>query len=297
MKDLNDIALFVEVAQAGSFAEAARRLRIPPNTVSRRIQSLEMELGTRLFLRSTRKLSLTASGEVLNERSCAAVGNLREAIQEIASTSREPSGRVRVAAPVDFFDYFEMAWVGDFLASFPRVRVEFFLSDALSDLIADRIDIAFRAGKLADSGFVGRQVLASDNMLMASPAYLARRPGPVTLGALAEHDCVCFAGAKGQAPWKLARDGTPPEEIAVAAKFAGNTIQAVRKAALAGLGIALLPQRLVAGDLRHGRLMPVLSDYRAPGASINIVYPSRRHLPPAVAAFMDWAAERLASIQ
>lgn len=296
MQDLNDVALFVEVVQAGSFAEAARRLRIPSNTVSRRIQTLEVQIGTRLFQRSTRKLSLTAAGELLNERSSVAVGNLREAVQEIALGSREPSGRVRVSAPVDFFDYFEMAWVAEFLANFPRVRVEFFLSDALSDLIADRIDVAFRAGKLTDSGFVGRQVLASDNMLMASPAYLARRPAPVTLGGLAGHDCVCFAGPKGQAPWKLARGDAALEEIAIQAKFAGNTIQAVRKAALAGLGIALLPQRLVASDLRDGRLVQVLPDYRVAGACINIVYPTRRHLPPAVATFMDWAGEKLASL-
>lgn len=296
MQDLNDIALFVEVVQARSFAEAGRRLRIPSNTVSRRIQSLEVQLGTRLFQRSTRKLSLTAAGELLNERSSAAVDNLREAAHEIALGSREPSGRVRVAAPVDFFDYFDMAWVAEFLANYPRVRVEFFLSDALSDMIVDRIDVAFRAGKLTDSGFIGRQVLASDNMLMASPAYLALHPAPVTLKALAEHDCVCFAGPEGQAPWKLAHGDAALEEIAIQAKFAGNTIQAVRKAALAGLGVALLPQRLVASDLREGRLAQVLPGYRAPGASVNIVYPSRRHLPPAVGAFMNWASEKLASV-
>jgi len=292
MLDLNDIALFVEVVQSGSFAEAARRLGIPPNTVSRRIQSLEAQLGTRLLQRSTRKLSLTAAGELLHERSAVAVGGLREAGQEIALGSREPSGRVRVAAPADFFDYFQMAWLAEFLADHPRVRVEFVLSDALSDLIAERIDVAFRAGALADSGFVGRQLVTGNNMLMASPAYLARRPAPATLSALLEHDCVGFAGPHGQVPWRLARAGAAVEEIAFQARFTGNTMQAMRKAALAGLGIALLPHRIAAGDLRDGSLVQVLPDYHVPGTGMNIVYPSRRHLPPAVAIFMDWAGEK-----
>ncbi|MTV41395.1 LysR family transcriptional regulator [Duganella radicis] len=292
MLDLNDIALFVEVVQSGSFAEAARRLGIPPNTVSRRIQSLEAQLGTRLLQRSTRKLSLTAAGELLHERSAVAVGGLREAGQEIALGSREPSGRVRVAAPADFFDYFQMAWLAEFLADHPRVRVEFVLSDALSDLIAERIDVAFRAGALADSGFVGRQVATGNNMLMASPAYLARRPAPATLAALLEHDCVGFAGPNGQVPWRLARADAAVEEIAFQARFTGNTMQAMRKAALAGLGIALLPHRIAAGDLRDGNLVQVLPDYHVPGTGMNIVYPSRRHLPPAVAIFMDWAGEK-----
>lgn len=296
MLDLNDIALFVEVAHSGSFAEAARRRGVPANTVSRRIQALEAQLGTRLLQRTTRKLSLTAAGELLHERSAAAVGGLIEAGQEIALGSRAPTGRVRVAAPADFFDYFRMEWVAQFLAEHPRVRVEFVLSDALSDLIAERIDVAFRAGALSDSGFVGRQVVAGNNMLMASPAYLARQAAPATLAALSEHDCVGFAGPHGQVPWRVARAGGAVEEVAFQARFTGNTVQAVRKAALAGLGIALLPHRITSGDLRDGRLVRVLPEYHVPGTGMNIVYPSRRHLPSAVIAFMDWASERLKSV-
>ena len=159
MVDLNDIALFVQVVRCGSFAEAARRLGIPPNTVSRRVQALEGQLGTRLLQRSTRKLTLTGAGEAFQERCASAVDGLIDAGQEMVTGNHEPSGLVRVAAPADFFDFFLMDWVAGFLAAHPRVRMDFVLSDAKADLIAERIDVAFRGGPLQDSGYVGRQVL------------------------------------------------------------------------------------------------------------------------------------------
>lgn len=149
MLDLNDIAMFVQVVRGGSFAEAARRLGMPPNTVSRRIQQLEANLGTRLLQRSTRKLTLTSAGQDFHERCAGAVDGLLEAGQELMTGSGEPSGLVRVAAPADFFDFFEMEWVTEFLAAHPRVRLDFVLSDAKADLIAEQIDVAFRGGRCA----------------------------------------------------------------------------------------------------------------------------------------------------
>src|SRR5437870_41546 len=148
MFDLNDVAMFVQVVRCGSFAEAARRLGVPPDTVSRRIQQLEAQLGTRLMQRSTRKLTLTSAGQAFHERCAGAVDGLVEAGQELMTGSQEPSGLVRVAATADFFDYFPMEWVAEFLAIYPRVRLDFVLSDAKADLIADRVDVAFRGGTL-----------------------------------------------------------------------------------------------------------------------------------------------------
>jgi DNA-binding transcriptional LysR family regulator len=179
MLDLNDIAMFVQVVRSGSFAEAARRLGLPPNTVSRRVQQLEDQLGTRLMQRSTRKLTLTSAGHAFHERCAGAVDGLIDAGQELMTGNQAPSGLVRVAAPADFFDFFPMEWVADFLAEHPLVRLDFMLSDVKADLIAEQIDVAFRGGPLHDSGYVGRQLLGarSDGML-ASPAYLAARATP-----------------------------------------------------------------------------------------------------------------------
>ncbi|MEJ1096557.1 MULTISPECIES: LysR family transcriptional regulator [unclassified Pseudoxanthomonas] len=294
MLDLNDIALFVQVVRAGSFAEAGRRLGAPPNTLSRRVQHLEEQLGTRLLQRSTRKLTLTSAGEAFHERCAGAVDGLTEAGQELVTGTQEPSGLVRVAAPADFFSFFPMERVADFLARHSRVRLDFVLSDAKADLIVDRIDVAFRGGPLQDSGYVGRQLVSAvSDGLVSSPAYLAARGAPGTLQELVNHDCVSFSHASGYATWRMTGPRGVDEEVQVVARFSGNTAQALRKATLAGLGIALLPHAIVRQDLQAGLLVPVLPKYQRQGYGMHVLYPSRRHLPLAVSAFIDMVTEKL----
>src|SRR5450830_488575 len=223
MLDLNAIALFVQVVRHVSFAEAGRRLGLPPNTVSRRIQQLETQLGTRLMQRSTRKLTLTSAGQAFHERCAGAVDGLVEAGQALITGSQEPGGLVRVAATADFFDFFPMEWVADFLAAHPRVRIDFVLSDAKADLIAEQIDVAFRGGPLPDSGYVGRKLLgARTDGLVASPAYIAARGAPATLQDLAHHDCVTAPRPSGRTTWRLAGPDWVEEEVQVAGRFSGN---------------------------------------------------------------------------
>ena len=298
MLDLNDIAVFVQVVRHGSFAKAARRLGLPPNTVSRRVQQLEAQLGTRLMQRSTRKLTLTSAGQAFHERCAGAVDGLVEAGQELITGSREPSGLVRVAATADFFDFFPMEWVADFLAAHPLVRVDFVLSDAKADLIAEQIDIAFRGGALPDSGYVGRKLMSvrTDGMV-ASPAYIAARGAPATLQELANHDCVTAAHPSGRTVWRLVGPGGAEEEVQVSGRFTGNTAQALRKAALAGLGVALLPPTMARLDLEAGRLVPVLPRYQRTGQGLSVLYPSRKHLPLAVSAFIGMVMEKLSGVE
>lgn len=293
MIDLNDIAMFVQVVRSGSFAETARRLGMPPNTVSRRIQQLEEQLGTRLLQRSTRKLTLTSAGQDFHERCVGAVDGLVEAGQELMSGSNEPSGLVRVAAPADFFDFFEMEWVREFLTAHPRVRLDFVLSDAKADLIAEQIDVAFRGGPLPDSGYVGRQIFGPRSVgMVASPSYLAARGTPHTLQDLASHDCVVSALPGGHAIWRLVGpDGE--EDVQVLGRFSGNTAQALRRAALAGLGIALLPPVMARLEIEAGMLVPVLAQYRPKGYGLNVLYPSRRQLPLAVSAFIGLVVQKM----
>jgi DNA-binding transcriptional LysR family regulator len=297
MLDLNDIALFVQVVRSGSFAGAARRLGVPANTVSRRVQGLEQHLGVRLLQRSTRKLTLTSAGEEFNALCADAVTGLVEAGQVLSTGGQAPSGLVRVAAPADFLDLFVMEWVAEFLATYPRVRLALVLSDSMADLIADRIDVAFRGGPLDDSEYIGRQVLSAGNDgLVASPGYLAARGAPNTLQDLLEHDCVTFAQSGSHVTWRLAGPDGTDEAVQVAARFSGNTAQALRKATLAGLGITLLPRAILMKDLQAGRLVPVLPGYQRPGHGLNVLYPSRRHLPLAVSAFIDLVVEKVGEL-
>ena len=297
MLDLNDVALFVQVVRSGSFAEAARRLGVPANTVSRRVQQLEEQLGTRLLQRSTRKLTLTSTGQAFHERCEGAVDGLTEAGEELLSGSDEPSGMVRVAAPADFFDFFSMEWVADFLARYPRVRLDFVLSDVRADLIADRIDVAFRGGPLQDSGYIGRQLLrGGSDGLVASPAYIATHGVPSTLQDLVNFDCVSFVHPSGLTTWHLTGPNGVDDEVQIATRFSGNTAQAIRKATVAGLGIALLPSMITRLDIQAGLVVPVLPQYQRTGYGVHVLYPSRRHLPLAVSAFIDLVSEKLNAI-
>lgn len=298
MLDLNDVAIFVQVVRCGSFAEAARRLGVPPNTLSRRVQQLEAQLGTRLMQRSTRHLTLTSAGQVFLERCSGAVEGLMDAGEELLAVNQEPSGLVRVAAPADFFDFFAMEWLTEFLAAHPKVRVDFVLSDGRADLIADRIDVALRGGILEDSSLFARKVLdAGNDGLVASPAYVARQGVPDTLQDLADHDCLVFSHPSGKATWRVTGPDGAQAEVQVAGRFSGNTAQALRKAALAGLGIALLPSTLTLRDLRAGLLVPVLPQYHRQGHGLHMVYPSRRYLPLAVSAFMDLVIGKMGAMQ
>ncbi len=296
--DLNDVAMFVHVVRSGSFAEASRRIGVPPNTLSRRVQQLEANLGTRLMQRSTRLLSLTSAGQDFYDRCAGSVDGLIDAGQALTSGNAEPSGLVRVAATADFFDFFSMEWTAEFLAAYPRVRLDFVLSDAKSDLIADRIDIAIRGGPLDDSGFVARPIHGeSSDGLVASPAYLAARGIPGALQDLVDHDCLGFTDSSGRLLWRLTGPASVEAEVQVTGRFSGNTAQALRKATLAGLGIALLPPTMTRRDLREGLLVPVLPEYRRDRYGLSVVYPSRRHLPLAVAAFIDLLIAKLSEVK
>src|SRR3989344_5952020 len=279
MLDLNDVAIFVQVVRCGSFAEAARRLGVPPNTLSRRVQQLEAQLGTRLMQRSTRHLTLTNAGQVFLERCSGAVEGLMDAGEELLAVNQEPSGLVRVAAPADFFDFFAMEWLTEFLAAHPKARVDFVLSDGRADLIADRIDVALRGGILEDSSLFARQGV------------------PDTLQDLAAHDCLVVSHPSGKATWRVSGPDGAQAEVQVAGRFSGNTAQALRKAALAGQGSAQLPSTLTRRDLRAGLLVPVLPQYHRQGHGVHMVYPSRRYLPLAVSAFMELVISKMGAMQ
>ena len=295
MLDFNEVALFVEVVRAGSFAEAARRLGIPANTISRRVQALEQHLGARLMQRSTRKLALTDAGRTFHERCAEQVRALADAAQDLIAGSTEPSGNVRVAAPADFLDFFAMDWIQEFLATHPKVRIELLLNDAMIDLIAEGIDVAFRGGRLPDSSLVARRLATSRLVLVAAPDYLARRGTPESPQALALHDCVVSTASSARTTWSLVRPGRgeSPVQVDVTGRIAANTAQALVKAALAGAGVALIPAELAAPHLQSGRLVQVLPEWGREGADVSFVYPSRRQLPRAVSAFIEFAMDKM----
>jgi DNA-binding transcriptional LysR family regulator len=287
--DLNDVALFVEVVRAGSLAEAGRRLDMPPSTCSRRIQQLEHELGVRLIQRSTRRLALTGAGQEFFERCAAQVDALAESARQMLDARGSVCGRVRVAAPADFFHWFPLERVAQFLAEYPKVALEFELSDAYVDLLDRNIDIAIRTGPIHEPMLVTRQFGSTHKTLVASPAYLRAHGTPATPADLSSHECIVSPGANG-APVLWTLDG--PEgrnQYAVRGRFEVNTARAQLNAALAGLGIALVPVFMTKPCLRNGQLQAVLPGYAYRDVRIYFVYLTHRHIPRAVNAFAEFA--------
>ena len=293
MLDLNDLAMFVEVVRAGSFSEAARRLRMPANTLSRRIDQFEGQLGTRLLHRSTRKLAPSTEGQALFERYAPALDRIFE-IERLHADAQAPSGSVRVTAIAGLFEFFRMEWLVEFYARYPQVGVDFLLDDTPTDLIAERIDLALRMGVETGSGFRVRRLGPSAMILAASPAYLARRPAPRTLRELAEHDCLTISNRQGRNVWRL-QGPRGRQEVSIVSRFAVNDMRVLAQACTAGLGIALLPQLIVEPIITQGKLTRVLPAYRRARTEVGLqlVYTSRPPVPPAVAVFAEFLLEKL----
>ena len=293
MIDLNDLAMFVQVVRAGSFSEAARRLHMPANTLSRRIDQFEGQLGTRLLHRSTRKLAPSTEGQALFERYAPALDQLLE-IERLHADTEAPSGSVRVTAMGGLFEFFHMEWLGEFYALYPNISIEFLLDDTPTDMIAERIDLALRMGIETGGGFKVRRLAPNALILAASPVYLERHPAPRTLRELAEHDCLTMSSRQGRNMWRL-QGPRGTQEISINSRFAVNDMRVLAQACKAGLGIALLPQLLTEPLIANGQLVQVLPTYRRASSELGLqlVYTSRPPVPPAVAVFGDFLFERL----
>jgi DNA-binding transcriptional LysR family regulator len=293
MLDLNDIAVFARVVEAGSFTAAARLLGIP-KTVSRRIASLEREVGVRLVQRTTRSLNMTDAGRLYYEQSSQALRTIEDANLRLAEARAEPSGTIRVSAPVGLGAHFLTSMAFDFLAAYRKAKVELHLTDDTLDLVGNRIDLAFRTGILPESTLIARKLGSTHRILCASPDYLARCGVPAALADLARNHCVIASQSTGNVHWVL--DGPRGQEtVAVSGRFAANELQAVFAAAIAGCGIAQLPYRVAEAPIRNGRLRHVLGDYTTPVGGLYAVYPSSRHFSPLVKAFIEIAADRWAA--
>jgi DNA-binding transcriptional LysR family regulator len=292
MVDLNDIVVFVRVVEAGSFTAAARLLGMPKTTVSRRIASLEREVGVRLVQRTTRSLNMTDAGRLYYEQSSQALRTIEDANLRLAETRAEPSGTIRISAPVGFGAHYLTSAVFDFLAAFPKTQVELHLTDDKLNLVENRIDLAFRTGILPDSTLTARKLGSTHRILCGSPDYLARHGEPQAAADLARHHCVIAGPSTGSAHWVL--DGPRGQEtVSVSGRFAANEMQAVIAAAIAGYGIAQLPYQVAEALVRNGRLRRVLGDYTTPVGGVYAVYPTSRHVSPLVKAFIELAAKHI----
>ena len=287
--DLNQTRVFVEVARAKGFAAAARKLGVPKSTISARIQALEQRLGAQLFKRSTRTLSLTSEGSAYFDAVASAVDTLVDA--EAASTAEKGvlSGKIRFTAPLEFPRDAITAALSTFLRKYPRVRFEIILTNQPLDLVAENIDLALRGGDPGGAGLIIRKVGEIGFGIYASPDYIDRCGRPESLEQLRDHDLLVFA-SPSQSRILRAADLLGGQEPRVAI----DNFAFIRRLAVAGVGVAAIPDLLVAREVAAGRLVRVLDGWSGESSSFYIVFPSRKDMTPRVKAFADHLVEAMA---
>jgi DNA-binding transcriptional LysR family regulator len=292
MADLNALAIFAKVVEARSFSEAARRLKMPISTVSRRVAELEDQLGVRLLERSTRNLRLSDIGaEILAHAQRAA--ELNEALDIAVSNQQSAvAGLLRLSVPPSISDTLLAPLLSAFQASYPGVRVEVLVTERHVDHIAEGIDLAFRIGALKDSSLVARRILAYRRQLVAAPAYLQKAEHPRSPKDLLKHRLVAFARRSADTTWTFVRrDGSQTETIAFAPHLSMNDYAGLTPALVAGAGIGELPPVVQPELLRDGRLVEVMPDWRFPTWDLSVVHLGNRHVSRPVRVFKEFAAQ------
>jgi DNA-binding transcriptional LysR family regulator len=284
--DLDDVAVFVQVVEAGGFTAAARVLQVPKSSVSRKVARLEARLGTRLLQRTTRSVVLTEAGRAFHHRVAAALGEVREAASAAFDTHEVPRGAVRVVAPPDVGGEVLPRLVAAFLRRYPEVSVDVELSPGRPDLVEHGYDLALRVGRESDPALASVKVQDIAFALYAGPGYLARAGTPESVEELAGHQCVLFRPQRGRCTWRL--DGPAGRvDVVVRGHLSANDLAFVRRAVLADSGIGLLPELVGRVAVERGALVEVLPGHRAGGQPLYLVHPASAHVPLRVRALRD----------
>ena len=283
---------FVAVAEARSFSEAARKLRLAKSAISRQISDLEADLGVRLFHRTTRSLSLTDAGRGYFERAERILADLADANRAVSHLQASPRGRLRVSAPMSFGFLHLAPALGDFLVRYPDVTVDIAMNDRFVDLVEEGFDVAVRIATLPDSSLIARRLAPARRVICASPQYLRARGAPQVPDDLRAHDCLFNSNLPSARDWRFAAPDGSALPVTVAGRLSANSGDALRVAALHGLGLANLPTFIVGPDLQSGTLASVLDAFVTQDLSISAVYPHSRHLSPTVRVFVDFLASR-----
>jgi DNA-binding transcriptional LysR family regulator len=295
MQDLNDMLYFAEVVDRGGFAAAGRSLGLPKSKLSRRVAELEARLGVRLLHRTTRKLSLTAVGEQYHRHCVAMREDALAGEDAVAQAQSEPRGLVRVACPVTLAQTTLGPILPQFLARYPQVRVDMRVSNRAVDLVEEGFDVALRVRQtLEDSGsLVVKNFGATQTLLVASPAQLARQGRPAGLEDLARLDTVSMSASDGRASWTLVGPAGDTHVLQHQPRYVADDLLTLKLAVLRGVGMGTLPDYMCSDELRERLLVRVLPGWAPRPGLFHAVFPSRRGLVPAVRRFLDFLGENI----
>lgn len=296
MRDVfSAIPIFVAVVESGSFSAAAERLSMTKSAVSKRVSSLEDNLGTRLFHRSTRKLTLTEAGEQFSDYARNSLFIAQQGINATTLHQGKPKGTLKINAPMTFSRLHLVPLLKEFLDLYPDIKVILNMDDKIVDMIEGGYDVGIRIGELKDSSLIAKKLAKCDSVVCASPEYLTEYGIPKTPSDLRDHNCIYYSLFQAGVEWTFFRDNEK-SKVEPKGNFVVNNSDAIGEMLLQGLGICQMPTFIVRKYLDSGQLIEVLDEYNLPQHNIYAVYPERRHVPEKVRVFLNFVENRLSSV-
>lgn len=278
--------VFVATVETGSLTAAAHLLKLTPSMVSKHLSALEKRLGTPLLQRTTRRQHLTETGKAYYEQCKQIMAQLEAAEVGVEAMSHRPKGMLRVSASVWFGSLTLAPLACDYLSLYPEVNVQLSLTDRFVDIVDEGYDVAIRIGQLADSSLIARKLAMFEVVICASPEYLQQYGMPRTPDDLLQHQCLGFSNWLSHGGWKRVSPALGAHTLPL--RFESDNVQALRAAALKGLGIILTPRDLLKDDIAAGRLVEMLAAYTPPARPIHAVYPRNRQSQPKLTSFVDY---------
>jgi len=293
MNRLEAMSTLLAAIDAGSLSAASRKLRLPLTTVSRRVSDLEKHLNSQLLVRTSRRLELTESGRAYVRACRDILAAVEQAERSAAGEYAAPRGAMTITAPIVFGRLHVLPVVIDFLMVYPQIDTRLVLTDSVTNLTDDQIDVALRIGALPDSSLVATRVGSVRRVVCASEAYLsAHPPRPKQPGDLSSHVCISFEGLTGTKTWSF-RSGRTSFAVPVKSRLVVNTAEAAVDAAIAGLGVTRVLSYQIAGAVRQRQLATILSEFEPDPVPVSLVYADHDRVPLKVRAFLDFATDRL----
>ncbi len=292
MDRLGAMRTVLEAVDSGSFSAAGRRLGVPLATISRRVSDLEAHLRTQIFIRSSRKLTLTEAGRVYVSACRRILEDLAEAERSASGEYSAPRGELTVAAPIVFGRLHVLPIISAFLSAFPSVDVRLVQSDRLVDFAEDHVDVAVRIGALPDSGMISTKTGEIREVVCASPDYFESRVKPETPDDLKNHACITFDRPDDPHSWTF-RSGKTFTAASIRPRLIVNTAEAAVDAAIAGVGITRVLGYQAHQAILQGTLIPILMEFEPAPMPVHLLYPDHGRMPIKLRAFLDFAAPRL----
>jgi len=297
MDRFDAIRVFTQVVESGSFAKAAERLGLSTSAASRQVAELEAHLQTRLLNRTTRRVSLTESGQGFYERCVQLLADLTEAEQEAARAAVVPRGTIKLTTSINFGVRHLAPAIAEFLAAHREVRFDVSLSDRIVDLVEEGFDLGIRIGVPGSEHIVARKLGETRLVPCASPEYLAKHGAPQSPEELERHNCFTYEYVTPKNVWRFRDPAGGERAVRVSGSLHSNNGDLLAEIAARGEGIVFEPAFIVGPEVRAGRLVPLLQDYVPAPAPIYAVYPSRKHLSAKVRLFVDFLVARFADAQ